>query len=360
MKEQAAACRATLALDDVRLPLQTAAAVLLAYACMKWQDLPDIAWGAFSALFVVRASVEGTIGEATGRILGALIGIALGVSLVLLTNFAQLAPGWGIACGVGLAGYVSIRWPMLSYSLVTVTILTVTPGDDIVAGAIQKTIAIAIGSASGIVAAAAVLPLSAHRNVCVNLAASVDAYGDLLAQWATAFGRGGRRPRLYSKATMEQARRRARDMSSQAHTFPLDLLYRHTLVYQLHDRVERLWRTAALMERAGSLPLSEPVREQLAPALEKVAAAAGSQIDVLAQALRQDGRATMPGRQRAPLQRLDEIIDATAQRQTLDAADREAIEVIRWAWWEVCGELNSLADHLNSLHARARRPGKNQ
>ncbi|NRF50221.1 FUSC family protein, partial [Pseudomonas stutzeri] len=62
---------------------------------MKWQDLPDIAWGAFSALFVVRASVEGTIGEATGRILGALIGIALGVSLVLLTNFAQLAPGGG-------------------------------------------------------------------------------------------------------------------------------------------------------------------------------------------------------------------------------------------------------------------------
>ncbi|MBO1114806.1 FUSC family protein [Bordetella petrii] len=347
-----------MALDDIRLPLQTAAAVLLAYACMRWRDLPEIAWGAFSALFVVRASVEGTIGEATGRILGALIGIALGVSLVLLSRFAELAPAWGIACGVGLAGYISIRWPMLSYSLVTVTILTVTPDSDIVAGAMQKTIAIAIGSASGILAAAAVLPLSAHRNVCINLAASVEAYGDLLAQWAAAFGRGGRRPRLYSKTAMEQARRRARDMSSQARTFPLDILYRHTLVYQLHDRVERLWRTAGLMERAGSLPLSDRVRGQLGPALEKVAAAAGAQIDGLAQALRRDGRAAMPGRQRTPLQRLDEIIEAAARRQSLDAADREAIEVIRWAWWEVAQELDSLADHLDSQRARARRPGK--
>ncbi|HYG42654.1 MAG TPA: FUSC family protein [Bordetella sp.] len=357
LKQQAAACRAALTHDDIRLPLQTAAAVLLAYACMAWLKLPDIAWGAFSALFVVRASVEGTVGEATGRILGALIGMGLGVLLVLLSQSEDIPAAWSIVGGVGLAAYISIRWPTLSYSLVTVTMLTVAPDDDIVGGALQKTLAIVIGSASGILAAAAVMPLSAHRNVCVNLAASIEAYGDLLAQWASALGESRTRPRLHNQSVMEQARRRARDMALQVHTFPADLLYRHTLIHRLHERIDGLWRTATLMERAGSLPLSENVCRRLGPALEKVATATRKQIEGLAEAVRQEGRGTAPRQATAPLERLNGIIEDAMEQQALDSREKEAVEVIRWAWHEVAQELDALAEHLND-HGRPTRKRK--
>lgn len=66
--KRASRSRLLLGRDGVRLPLQTVGAVLLAYAWMTWQRMPDVAWGAFSALFVVRATIEGTVTEAIARI----------------------------------------------------------------------------------------------------------------------------------------------------------------------------------------------------------------------------------------------------------------------------------------------------
>lgn len=66
--KRASRSRLLLGRDGVRLPLQTVGAVLLAYAWMTWQRMPAVAWGAFSALFVVRATIEGTVTEAIARI----------------------------------------------------------------------------------------------------------------------------------------------------------------------------------------------------------------------------------------------------------------------------------------------------
>ena len=338
--------------DIIRLPVQTVAAVLLAYACMQWLNLPDIAWGAFSALFVVRASVEGTIGEGTARVLGALIGVAIGVSLVVLSQVGGLAIWWSIVIGVGLAAYISMRWPTLSYSLVTVTILTVTPDADILAGAMHKTVAIMIGSASGILAAAAVLPLSARRSVRTSLAVSIEAFGDLLVQWAAALNDGSQRPCLHGRTAMEEARQRARDMSSQARTFPMDLLYPHGAAYRLHDGIDRLWRTVTLMERAGDVPLTDNICRRLGPALDEIAAAARAQVEDLAQALREDRRSAPPPRFGSPLRQLDGIIEAAMGDGGFDPTERESVEVIHWALHEVARELDALAEHLDGGSAR--------
>lgn len=335
-----------MAQDNVRLPLQTVAAVLLACAAMMSLDLPEIAWGAFSALFVVRASVEGTVGEAAARILGAFIGVALGVSLVLLTGAVGAAAPWRIGAGVGLAAYLSMRWPMLSYSLVTATIITVTPDSDILGGAAQKALAIFIGSACGILAAVAVLPLSARRSVRINLAASIEAYGELLVEWASALREARQRPHLYGKPFMEQPRWRARDMASQACAFPMDMLFPHATAYRLHERIERLWRTAPLMERAGGVVLSDQVCSRLGPALDDVAAAAKQQIDDLAQALRDKGSVPGPPPTGAPFKRLDDLIEDAMRSGVFDPAERSAVEVIRWAWHEVTRELDELAEYL--------------
>lgn len=339
-------CRALMAEDLFRLPLQTIAAVLMAFVWMRWHDMREIAWGAFSALFVVRASVEGTVGEASARVVGALLGVVLGVSLVLAADVAGASPLWSIVAGVGGAAYLSIRWPMLSYSLVTVTILTVTPDGDILGGALNKTLAIAVGSASGILAALAVLPLSARRSARQNLAASIDAYGDMLVDWAAAFNEGRQRPRLHDRPIMERARWRARDMATQACAFPLDRLTSRLSVYQLHERIEGLWRTAPIMERAGSFVLSERTCHDLGPALHAVAAALKQQIGCLASALGDEEFTQSCRVPDAAIQALDDAIEAALCCPDCDATERQAIGVIRWIWQEVAREVEDLAGYL--------------
>lgn len=346
LRNTTAFCRARMAEDAFRLPVQTVAAVLLAFVWMRWRQMPEISWGAFSALFVVRASVEGTVGEASARVLGALIGVVLGVSMVLAADAAGASPVWAIVVGVACAAYLSMRWPMLSYSLVTVTILTVTPDGDILGGALDKTLAIAVGSASGILAALAVLPLSARYSARWNLAASIDAYGDMLVDWAAAFNEARQRPRLHDRPIMERARWRARDMVTQAGAFPLDKLSSHLSVYQLNERIEGLWRTAPIMERAGSFVLSERTCHALGPALHDVAAALKEQIGCLTEALREKAYTQPCHVPASALSALDAAIEEALHWPDCDAAEKQAIGVIRWIWQEVAREVEDLAGYL--------------
>src|SRR5690606_39300367 len=129
-------------------------AVGLAYASMVWLNLPEIAWAAFSALFVLRTSVEGTVGEAWGRVLGALIGVVLGVGCVLACRLLDLPVVLGAVAGVGVAAYLSMGWQALSYSLVTVTAVTVEPAAGELAGGLVNTVAVGVANARGVLATA--------------------------------------------------------------------------------------------------------------------------------------------------------------------------------------------------------------
>ncbi|WYX50944.1 FUSC family protein [Achromobacter xylosoxidans] len=204
--KRASRSRMLLGRDGVRLPLQTVGAVLLAYAWMTWQRMPDVAWGAFSALFVVRATIEGTVTEAIARIVGAMAGVALGVGVVLLAAAMNLSIAWSIVASVGAAAFMSIRWPWLGYSLVTATILTVAPDDDILAGAASKTLAICVGSTSGILAAFTVLPLWAARACATTWQPRWKAMANC---WWTGRGRWARAARDHASRTSRPWRGRA-------------------------------------------------------------------------------------------------------------------------------------------------------
>jgi|GEM_PF-492087 len=340
-----AAGRAASTRDSVRLPLQTVAAVLLAYAWMSWQDLPEITWGTFSALFVVRASVEGTVGEAVTRVLGAFMGVALGVSLVLLSLAMDVASQWSVVFGVGAAAYLSTRWPALSYSLVTVTIFTVVPDDDILSGAIDKSLAIVIGSISGIIAAVVVLPLSARSSMRFNVAASIEIYGELLVEWAAALHEGRRRPDASERPALARTRWRATDMAQQSRSFPMYLLKRKpsTTVF---NHLEGLWRTVPVMERVGGVDLSDKICRRLGPTLDQVARAAKEQIEALAQAVREGNDTAPECRTREPFSRLNQVIECARRERALDSAELESVELIRWAWHEVTTELDRLCDYI--------------
>ncbi len=356
LMEGAAACRAAIGQDSIRLPIQTVAAVLLAFTWMSWRQMPDLAWGAFSALFVVRATVEGTVGEAAARILGALIGVALGIALVPLAAVTGMPALWSVVIGVGTAAFLSIRWPSLSYSLVTATILTVTPDADILAGAVNKTLAIVVGSASGILAAFAVLPLSARRSMRDNLAASLEIYGELLVEWAAALGAGRQRPRPRDKPALERAHWRARDMALQSRSMPMPWLGADTQAHRLQARIEELWLTVPLMERVGGLELTDNLCRRLGPALDDVAAAANAQIDTLARAIRNPCADAPVCQTGASFAALDDVVQQAAQDNGFTPAERVLVNLIRWAWHEVTRELDALCDCLQAPEQAAAPP----
>lgn len=332
---------AALERDTVRLPAQTVVAVLLAFGWMAGFGMADVTWGVFSALYVMRASVEGTVGEAVARVVGAFIGVALGVTLVLMTSNWALSPLVAIIVGVGVAAYLSARWPTLSYSLVTVTIFTVAPGEDILADAFHKSIAIVIGSVSGIAAAMTVLPLSAQRSMRFNCAASIELYGDLLVEWAAALSEGRKRPGINEAPAMQRAQWRAKDMAYQSRAFPIVYLKRNRSG-PLFDRLEALWRTVPLMERVGRIDLTENICQRLGPALDRLAAAAKEQIDALARAVRERRSASLDCCTKDAFQQLNDVVADALRERLFDEREMQSVDLIRWAWRQVTLELDQL------------------
>ena len=166
--------------DDIRVPLQTVVAVILAYVVSRFAQISDISWAVFSALFVVQASLGGTLGSAMDRVFGALVGALLGSGLVWLMVQFELPPSIPLVVGVGAMSLISVYRPALSYGLVTVTILTVTPELQMFEGALAKVWAIALGSLSAALAGAIVLPVSSRKRANQDLADTVLAMNELL------------------------------------------------------------------------------------------------------------------------------------------------------------------------------------
>ena len=337
---------ASLTRDSVRLPLQTVAAVLIAYLTMAHFGLPDLSWGAFSALFVVRASVEGTIGEAAARILGAFFGVALGVLAVAIVAVTGLPLLLAIAAGVGLMAAISLRWPSLSYGLVTVTVLTVLPTADMLEGAWSKTVAIMIGSLSGIVAAVAVMPLSAPRRAYYDLADSIESFAGVLRKCNATLTDCEAEPRVAALLATEPACERARDMIAQARSARLDLLAASRVPVDLLDHVDQLWRTLPLMDRASKAPFSRNVCSRMGTLFDEVADTVVDHIERLAKAIRSGDSSDIARIPESIFDALNQEVRAASRADALDAYEREAVEVARWSWYVVRQQVNELADHV--------------
>src|SRR5690606_32221699 len=337
---------AALTRDSIRLPLQTAAAVLIAYLTMKHFKLPDMSWGAFSALFVVRASVEGTIGEAAARILGALVGVVLGVLLVAIAMASGLQLWSAIAVGVGAMAAISVRWPALSYGLVTVTVLTVLPMPAMAEGAWSKAVAIIIGSLSGIAAAMAVLPLSAPRRAYYDLADSIESFASVLRKCTATLTDCESEPRLAALLATEPACERARDMIAQARSARLDLLAASRVPVDLLDHVDQLWRTLPLIDRASKAPFSRNVCNRMGPLFDDVADTVIDHTERLAKAVRSGDTTDVERIPDSVFDSLNDKVRTTAQADALDAYEREAVEVVRWSWYVIVQEVNELTSHV--------------
>lgn len=317
--------------DAVRLPLQTVIAVLCAYYVMRTLGLPDVSWGAFSALFVVRASLEGTAGEACARVAGALVGIVIGVALVAADPFPWPIP-WTIAIGVALMGVIAVRWPLLNYGLVTVAIITVEPGGDVLAGAWDKSLAIMVGSISGVLAALAVLPLSAGRQARFKLAESLDVLGDVLYECSATFVDCNAKPRFHARSTIEPAAEYAREMLHETRYSPLRGWAGAHGMKRVLQCVDALWRSLPILDRATGRPLSDQTCQRFGKSFSAMAEAYRDDLHRLAEDIRNPGQPAEAVHIHTALKRLEAVAGDEAALRELSEREREAVNVARWAW----------------------------
>lgn len=247
-----------LASDEHRVSVQTTAAVLLAFVATLFMGRENMSWGVFSALFVVQASVGGTVSSGLERVAGAILGAAVGVLAVLLPIDGLMGTLVSLLIGVSVMSLVSARWPKLAYGLVTVTIIIVAPDFYVVEGAMEKIAAIGIGSACGVAAALAVFPVSARRRADRHLAEALRGCGRLLDEYFRCMQNNDNKDDVAkADADVSYALRRARDMSRQARAerapmTPADLSSGH-LLYE----VERFRYTLTLIDRFSDGPLPE-------------------------------------------------------------------------------------------------------
>lgn len=224
-----------LASDEHRVSVQTTAAVLLAFVATLFMGRENMSWGVFSALFVVQASVGGTVSSGLERVAGAILGAAVGVLAVLLPIDGLMGTLVSLLIGVSVMSLVSARWPKLAYGLVTVTIIIVAPDFYVVEGAMEKIAAIGIGSACGVAAALAVFPVSARRRADRHLAEALRGCGRLLDEYFRCMQSNDNKDDVAkADADVSHALRRARDMSRQARAerapmTPADLSSGHLL-----------------------------------------------------------------------------------------------------------------------------------
>src|SRR5690606_8312784 len=91
-------------------------------------------------------------------------------------NFSVAA----LAGSVLTMSLIALRWPMLSYGLVTTSVIAVAPSIQLIEGSFEKLMAIIVGSSSAILACMIVLPITAHRSANMQLAAALRMCGRYL------------------------------------------------------------------------------------------------------------------------------------------------------------------------------------
>lgn len=338
---------ARLQADEARIPIQTASAVLMAYLATSFMDKEDVSWGVFSALFVVQASIGGTIGAALGRIAGAALGAVVAVLLVMLLG----AEGWrtplALLAGVGLMSFLSAKWPVLAYGLVTATIIAVAPDFHVVEGAFRKVLAIAIGSCCGMIAAFAVMPVLARRTEQHYLAATLRHCGAYVLECTACLVRDKQGKDKTALDAIQSSIERARLMAGEARieekTPAMGL---SPFSDALLPEIERFAYTLTLVDRFSDKPMSETLCRETKKAFMELALALKTHLDDIADAVEAGNAHEEIGDARTVYETFEQQVEERIGRERLSAEDKEHIVAIKSAYGSVLANLAELVRRM--------------
>lgn len=319
--------------EPLRLSIQTAVAVSAAYLIARVLQLPEPSWAVFSALFVLQASVGGTITNVIHRIIGGVVGLLIGLACLYILGTGGWRTVLGLVISVGSMTLISARWPSLGYGLVTVAILVVAPGYDLVEDALVKAVLISIGSVCGALAAITVFPATAHRRASHHLGRAIERCGELLA--ASMRGSQSELPSIH--AAIERELNSARGMLSQSRQRDrVGVAAIPNLA--LLPQVDRLWYTLALADRLSGRKLGKPEDKHLRACLESASEANCRYLRELGKAVKKGELPPFRYDAQKEIEALVQRIDDLRQRDLSRAVSRSDVEslfTLSFTWQQI-------------------------
>lgn len=164
--------------DSLRQTVRVIVATASAFAAYKTLGLHEGYWAVFTVLIVMQASIGGTLGAATDRLLGTLLGAVLGGMGAALRRADTLELGLVLITVTGIAALIASIRPRLRIAPVTAAImlLSAPPGASVQLFVRDRIIEIGLGGAIGVLAAMLILPARSHG---VVIARSVAVLGHI-------------------------------------------------------------------------------------------------------------------------------------------------------------------------------------
>ena len=330
--------------DPIRIPLQTVVAVALAYLAGRLLATDNVSWSVFSAIFVVQASAGATWGFAIDRTLGALLGSALGCLLVLIAVHFEVPFMATMLAGVALMSVAAALRPALSYGLVTVAILTVAPGANLVEDAVEKVWAVALGSLCAALAGTVVLPVSVHGRAREDLESTAAA----LALWLDASTQAlldrERGPIDTHHAQMDKALEDARATLWNAGDWLNKRQRAHTRTVECLQSILALRYSVSILDRLGWTPLSAKAGTALKDPIIGISNAAQVIIKSIGGLTLVDAQPDALPTLKAELQALRSTVsDLLSEDEEMTREAREHLGAVAWAWATLAGQLERAA-----------------
>jgi uncharacterized membrane protein YccC len=328
--------------DHLRIPLQTVCAVALAYIGGRLLTSGDVSWTVFSAIFVVQASAGGTWRSAVDRTLGAVLGSILGCALMLAAIQFAFPEMVAMMIGVAIMSVATALRPGLSYGLVTVALITVTPQPELFRDAIEKVWAVALGSLSAALVGSSILPVSIRHRARQDLKETARA----LALWLHASTEAllDRKvgPIDIHHQKMDHALEDARaTLWSSGNWVPRGRL--HTGIEKCRNSILALRYSIAILDRLGWTPLPQDAHETLREPLMTIAHAAERLLERIAEGSITDGERDVKALTSA-LDGLHDAISRTLATSPIeDTRAREHLHAIGWAWATLASQMRRVA-----------------
>lgn len=341
--------KSMLASDEHRVSVQTTVAVLLAFGATLFMGRENMTWGVFSALFVVQASVGGTLRSGLERVLGAILGAVVGVTAVLLPMEGLLGTMVSLLLGVSVMSLVAARWPQFAYGLVTMTIIIVAPDFYVVEGALEKLVAIGIGSACGVVAAAALFPVSARRRAEYHLSQALRACGRLHSEYVRRIVDSEDESDKVD-AEVLVALDRARDMSVQARSERTPMSKPDGTHRELLYEVERFRYTLTLIDRFSDARLSGWLHQTSRECFQLLAREVNQQIEHLADAIVTRQACEPVPAVEVCFEQLCRDVDQAVRHSDLNQPDRERLIAIKEAYAAMVDNLMRLCERVTARY----------
>ena len=274
---------------ELRLGVRITVAGLVTFALAQAIGLSQGYWAVFTALIVTQASVGGSLKASLDRFIGTLGGAVYGgIVATLIPHSDPLAFIGVLALTLAPLGFVAALYPRFRIAPLTATILLLSSAAQMgpLEAAAYRTLEIALGCVVGLAVSLVVLPARAHGLALSAAARVLILLSRLIAsQRARLMGEVDPVAVTLLNDDIRRAQAKLEDAATEARHERASLLSDQGDLEALVRTMRRVRNDLVMIGRAAGEPLSDIVRDRLAPSLTAAMESAGALMAATADAL---------------------------------------------------------------------------